>query len=53
MMRLQGLSGEELASLNLECLTKRQLGKLKGNAFSKTVVQRMLVQTMIAAEASV
>ncbi len=50
LCRLQGLSDQEIGQINLSAVTQNQLGGLLGNSFSKSVVQRILVRALRAAE---
>jgi hypothetical protein len=50
LCRLQGLSDQEIGQINLSAVTQTQLGGLLGNSFSKSVVQRILVRALRAAE---
>ncbi len=50
LCRLQGLSDQEIGQINLSAVTQNQLGGLLGNSFSKSVVQRILVKALRAAE---
>ncbi len=50
LCRLQGLSDQEIGQINLSAVSQNQLGGLLGNSFSKSVVQRILVRALRAAE---
>ena len=49
LLRLQGFDNDEIASMNM-VISPKQLGGLLGNGFTKTVLQRLLVCCIRAAE---